>query len=215
MNVRPAARVQRLGQMKLRILLLGTGLVAASGVALAAGFQWRAESVKWTEPAGLAGGATAELLVTAEYYGIQALKAWDFDSRTCSLQIEQSSFNAPSSRPLDPVRFCEPKQTQGWQRADMGSGQFVTGIAVCTAQGKAQGPALRGVELWGASIDAAGKLKPAKQSVRLELPHCEKWSPKRACPAGSVATGIRAHLAESEGGAVGLALRCHALQTAG
>ena len=149
--------------------------------------------------------------MASEFFGLQALKLWDFDGRTCSLQLEQSSLNAPSPRPLDAVRICEPKQTQAWKRADIGSGHFITGIAVCTARTGEQGQ-IHGVELWGASTDSTGKLKPAKQSVRLELAHCEKWSPKRACPAGSVATGVRGHIGASEIGAVGLALRCHALR---
>jgi hypothetical protein len=116
---------------------------------------------------------------------------------------------------MDPVRFCEPRRTQAWKRADVGSGQFVTAISVCTAApGKDQGAEIHGVELWGAALDAAGKLKPAKESVKLELARCEKWSTRRACPAGSVATGVRAHLADADGGAIGIALRCHSLRTA-
>lgn len=185
-------------------------LVAA--VAVPAGLKWLAESATWTEPAGQGAQATAESRVSSEFFGLQALKLWDFDGRTCSLQLEQSSLNAPSPRPLDAMRVCEPKQTQSWKRADIGSGQFVTGLSVCTARKDERGQ-IHGVELWGASIDTHGKLKPAKQPVRLELPHCEKWSPKRTCPAGSVATGVRAHLGASDIGVVGLALRCHALGT--
>jgi hypothetical protein len=188
-------------------------LAIASAVTIPAGLQWLAESASWTEPAGLAAKASVESLVPSEFFGLQALKLWDFDGRTCSLQLEQSSLNAPSPRPLDAVRICEPKQTQSWKRADIGSGQFVTGISVCTARKSEQGQ-IHGVELWGATIDSNGKLKPAKQPVRLELPHCETWSPKRACPAGSVATGLRAHLGESEIGVVGVALRCHAVKAA-
>lgn len=191
-----------------RAPLLSACLVATSGTVLAAGFQWLPEGEKWTEPAGAPTGATVDALVTAQYYGVEALKLWDFDGRTCSLQLEQSSFNSPSPRPLDAVRVCDVKQTQAWQRADVGSGNFVRAISVCTAL---KGAELRGVELWGAAIDASGKLKPAKTSVKLEFPRCEKWSPRRECPAGSVATGIRAHVAEADIGTVGLALRCHAI----
>jgi len=187
-------------------------LFFVSSVAAAGGFQWRADPQTWTEPAGASSGKTTEMLVTAEYYGLEALQLWDFDSRACSLQIDQSSFNAPNPRPLDPIRFCEPQHAQEWRRADVGTGNFVTGLATCTAlKGSNE---IHGVELWGAAVDTAGKLKPAKSSVKLEFPHCEKWSPKRSCPAGSVATGIKAHLAEGDTGAVGLALRCNALAPA-
>lgn len=198
--------------MKRISLIAGACLAVTSGVALAAGFQWRADSESWTQPAGASAQRTAELLVTPEYFGIQALKLWDFDGRTCALQLEQSSVNAPSARSMDAVRLCEPKQTQQWKRADVGSGQFVTALSVCTAAAKGPGSELRGVELWGAALDASGKLKPAKQSVRLDLGNCEKWSPRRACPAGSIATGLRAHVSDADEGALGLALRCHGLQ---
>jgi hypothetical protein len=194
--------------MKRQILMLSTCLTATAAVAWAAGFQWRPGSESWTQAAGSAAERSVESLVTPEYFAVQALKLWDFDGRTCALQLEQSSFNAPSARSMDTVRFCEPKQTQQWQRADIGSGQFVTALSICTA---AKGSEVRGVELWGAGLDAEGKLKPAKQSVKLEFPRCEKWSPRRACPAGSLATGLRAHVSDIDAGAVGFALRCHAL----
>ena len=187
-------------------------LAVTAAAAIPAGLRWLAETATWTEPAGVAAPTTVESLVPSEFFGLQAFKLWDFDGRTCSLQLEQSSLNAPSPRPLGPVRICEPRHTQSWKRADIGSGLFVTGIAVCTARKEAQGQ-IHGVELWGASIDTNGKLKPANKPVRLELPQCERWSPKRACPAGSVATGVRAHVGASEIGAVGLALRCHALSS--
>ncbi|HXK20799.1 MAG TPA: hypothetical protein VNG33_23470 [Polyangiaceae bacterium] len=189
---------------------LGACFVASAASALAAGFQWLPEGAKWTQPAGTASSASVETLVTAEYYGVEALKLWDFDGRTCSLQLEQSSFNAPSPHPNDPVRLCEPKQTQAWQRADVGAGNFVRGISVCTALKGGAGE-IRGVELWGAAIDGSGKLKPAKDSAKLEFSHCEKWSARRDCPAGSIATGLRAHTGDADVGAVGLALRCHAI----
>jgi len=196
--------------MTWRIPLLCTCLVAASAsaTALAGGAAWLPETEKWTEPAGTTASTVVESLATAQYYGVESLRLWDFDGRTCSLQLEQSSFNAPSLHPLDPVKVCDPKQAQAWQRADVGSGNFVRAIAVCTAL---KGTEIRGVELWGAGLDGSGKLKPAKASVRLEFPHCEKWSARRECPAGSVATGIRAQVAEADVGMVGLALRCNAV----
>jgi hypothetical protein len=187
-------------------------LVVISGVAAAAGYQWSSDEATWTEPAGLPGSSSVDSLVTPDFFALQALKLWDFDGRACAMQLEQGSFNATGPRPLETVRVCEPKQTQSWQRADVGDGQFVTGLSVCTAGGK---PELRGVELWAASLDASGKLKAAAKSVKLELGRCEKWSPRRACPAGKVATGVRLSSGDSESGGVGLALRCQGVRQAG
>lgn len=201
--------------MNFRTPFFGAAVVAAGSTALAAGFQWSTESASYTEPAGQAAPSTVEALVTPEFFGIQALKVTDFDGRACAFQLDQSSLNAPSARPLDELRLCEPKKSQAWKRADLGTGHFVTALSVCTAQGKDAGPAIHGVELWGASLDGKGKLKPAKASAKLELGNCQKWSPRRSCPAGSIATGIRAHTADAESGALGFALRCHAIKSAG
>lgn len=192
--------------------LLTVSFLVTASIAAAAGFQWRADAPTWTEPAGAPGAASVDSLVGPDFYAVQAVKLWDFDGRACALQLEQGSFNAPSSRALDAVRVCEPRQTQAWQRADVGTGQFVTALAVCTAPGKQE---IRGLELWASSLDSAGKLKPAAKSVKLELAQCEKWSAKRACAGGSVATGVRLSTLDSESGAVGLALRCQGVGKAG
>jgi hypothetical protein len=149
-------------------------------------------------------------LASAQYYALQAIKIWNFDGRACTLQLEEASLNAPSSHPLDELRVCEPKQAQAWQRADVGAGQFVTGIAVCTA---AKGPPheIHGIQLWSASVGPNTKLKYAAVPLTVSFAHCDKWSPKRACPAGHVATGLRAQLGPKDAGAIGLALRCNAV----
>jgi hypothetical protein len=67
------------------------------------------------------------------------------------------------------------------------------------------------VELWGAELDESGKPKP-RSSVKFEFPRCQKWSPRRACPWGSIATGLRAYAQDADQGALGIALRCHKLE---
>lgn len=182
-----------------------------SGAALTAGFRHAPESETFTDPAGEKAGDAVDLLTAPEFYGIRALKLWDFDNRACQLQIEQGSLNAAGSSVLDAVKLCEPRLTQAWKRADLGAGRFVTAIAVCTARKPGPQP-VRGVEIWGASIGPGAKLAPSKPSVRVQFPGCERWSPRRACPAGSIATGIRA-FSVGDDGAVGLALRCHRVES--
>jgi hypothetical protein len=191
-----------------RLLLTAGSLLLISGVAYASALKHKPLPVTWTETAGTKGSLQTELFVDKDYYAIQALKLWDFDHRTCSLQLEQGSLNAPGSGVLDAIKICEPKLGQAFQRADVGTGQFVTGLSVCTAKGKDAGPEVHGVELWGAVFASNGKLKPMKKSVRIQFPKCEKWSPKRSCPADSVAVALRAHSMNAESGAVGLTLGC-------
>lgn len=192
-------------------LVSASTVLAVSSVAFASGLKHGPGPVAWTETAGANATARTELFTEKDYYAIQALKLWEFDRRTCSLQLEQGSLNAPGSGVLAAVKICEPKLTQDWKRADVGAGQFVTSIAVCTAKGKSAGPELHGVELWGSTFASNGKLKAAKKSVRLVFPKCEKWSPKRTCPADSVAVALRAYSTDAESGAVGLELGCKAI----
>jgi hypothetical protein len=198
---------------KLALGLLPLVLLAIAGVALA-GHRQKPGSEVFTEVAGVKTSSSVDLLTTAPYYGVQALKLWDFDRRVCRLQIEVNGLDAPAGTPstvLEAAMLCEPKLAESWKRADVGSGQFVTSIAICTKP-KDPAPRVRGIELWGAQVTASGKFARSKQSVKLEFPGCEKWSPKRACPDGTVATGVRAY-SDGNSGAVGLALRCHQVET--
>jgi hypothetical protein len=201
--------VRRLAQ-----LISAATVVFVASLALAAAFRHQPGPPTWSETAGLSATRQVELFAGKDYYAIQALKLWEFDRRICSLQLEQGSLNAPGSGVLDAVKLCEPKLTQDWKRADVGEGQFVTALAVCTAKGKEAGRELHGVELWGAALTEQGKLKAAKKSVRISFPKCDKWSPKRSCPAGTVAVGLRAHSDDAQSGVVGLELGCQAIQLA-
>jgi hypothetical protein len=188
--------------------------LGSAGVALAAsGLHHEPGDGAWTEISGVEGVRKTELFTGTEYFAIQALKVWDFDRRLCSVQLEQGALNAQGTRStvLEAVKLCEPKQSEAWKRADLGNGQFVTAVAACVAKSKDASRQLHGVELWGAALDAEGKLKPAPKSVRAGFHECEKWLPKRACPAGSVATGVRAYSDDADSGAIGLSLRCHKL----
>lgn len=189
----------------------GITLAAFALDALAAAFAHQSKSEKWTEPAGQKTESSVELVTTADYYGLQTLKLWQNDERICKLQIEQGSFNTRSVGVLEAVKVCEPKSSESWKRADLGSGQFVTGISICTGQGKDAGPALLGVELTGATLEESGKPRPVAP-VKAEFPGCRKWSPRRQCPSGSIATGLRAYTPDEEQGVVGIALRCHKLE---
>lgn len=195
-------------------LLTASSLVLISGVAFASALKLKGGPVTWSETAGAKSALHTDLFADKDYYAIQALKLWEFDHRTCSLQLEQGSLNAPGSAVLDAVKLCEPRLSQDWKRADVGAGQFVTGLSVCTAKGKDAGPELHGVELWGSVFASDGKLKPSKKPVRVVFPKCEKWSPKRSCPADSVAVALRAYSADAESGALGLELGCQGIDSA-
>lgn len=192
--------------------VFAVALIWATSATGSSGIHHEKGEGSFTEVAGVEGPRKTELQLSAEYFGLRAVKLKEFDRRLCSLQLEQAALNARTlgTTVLEAVKLCEPKQGEAWKRADLGEGQFVTAISACVSKGK-DANLLHGLELWGGALDAEGKLKPAKKSARAAFPECDKWLPKRSCPAGSVATGIRAHSLDAESGAVGLALRCHNL----
>jgi hypothetical protein len=168
----------------------------------------------WTEPSGALAQNHADLLTTADYYGLQVVRMWEYGKHPCVLRAEQSAFATRTLGLLDPMKVCEPTVGEQWKQADVGSGKYVTAIATCTSKDK-DDSTVHGVELWGAEADSDGKLGPAKASTRLTFGDCKRWQPKRACPDGAVASGLRGYWNEPANGLQGLALRCHALEQRG
>lgn len=194
--------------------LVAAGITVAAGAALAAAYGYKSGTETWTEPSGKEGASHRDALTTADYYGLQSVKAWEYNHQLCVLEIEQEALATRDLVRLDALKVCEPTVGQVWNRADLGSGEFLTGVAVCTGKNK-DDIAVHGIRLTGAVLDPGGALKPAKASVKLEFPDCKKWQPERSCPKGSIATGIRAFFDDDQHGVVGLGLRCHALEPRG
>lgn len=184
----------------LLVTLLSTAAIASAAVIQDPG------SETWTEPSGAAAPSKAEA-VTDKYYGIQALKVWQFDERPCAIELGRAALNAPRMTWVEhPLKVCKPRMGQSWEKADVGTGRFVTKVAVCTGDG---GGKVQGVALWGAALKPDGSLEPGDDEVKLEFGGCKKWQDKAACPAGSIATGVRGYFEDEKEGLVGIALRCH------
>jgi hypothetical protein len=199
--------------MRIVAFTLIVGSISIAGAALAA-FVHKPGTSAWTEPAGVAGSSHAEVLTNADYYGLQILKLWQYGHAPCVLGVEESTLSAQGLVALDPLKMCEPTGGEQWKQVDVGAGNYVTGIATCTAKDK-DDPVIHGVELFAAKIAAGGKLSASESRGKLEFLECKKWQPKRACPAGSVATGVRAYWSDAEHGLVGVALRCNAIESRG
>jgi|ERR1041385_668525 hypothetical protein len=198
---------------RLAASLVAAGILGVAAVAFGA-FAHKAGSETWTDAAGKSGASHQDVVTTADYYGLQSIKAWEYNQRMCVLEIEEEAFATRDVARLDTLKVCEPTVGQVWNRAALGAGEFLTGLAVCTGKSK-DDPAIHGIRLDGATLAPDGTLKPAKASVKLEFPDCKKWQPERTCPKGTIASGVRAFFDDSDHGLVGLALRCHALEQRG
>jgi hypothetical protein len=188
-------------------------LSTLSVLAAATTFQ-KAGTESWTEPSGTLGQNHADMLTTADYYGLQVVRMWEYGKRPCVLRAEESTLATRSLTLLDALKACEPDVGEQWKQADVGSGKYITAIATCTTKAK-DDSTVHGVELWGASVNADGTLKPASAGTRMEFAGCRRWQAKQACPAGQVATGLRGFWNDPQQGLQGIALRCHALEQRG
>lgn len=188
-------------------LCAAVSLVA--GAAAAASVAQDQSSESWTPVAGAEASEAASVLARSRHHALRGVKLWDYDHRSCVLEVEQSSLNTPSRADAGTIRACEPRAAQSWKAADVGDGRVITALDVCKGEGDS--PAIRGLRLWGSGIDADGKVEKPSADVKIELSGCKKWSGKVTCPAGKVATGIRARWADAKDGIVGFELRCHAL----
>ncbi len=183
--------------------------VLLPSLALANIFQ-KSGTEKWTEPSGHATALHGDLLTTANYYGLETLALHQYGHSACVLGADESALSTHSRTTLSDVKACEPTGGEQWKQADLGAGKFVTGIATCT--GSVGENSIHGVQLWGATLRADGKVVPAAQSVKVELFGCKVWQQKQMCPAGFIATGVRAYWPDATNGMSGLALRCHQVE---
>jgi hypothetical protein len=183
-------------------------------LAHAGAFGQRAGTETWTEPSGVAGALTADLLTTVDYNGLQTIKVREYDKRACVLEVEESPFATPMLALLPPVKVCEPTGGELWKRMDVGAGVFITALAVCTTGVKGDA-AIQGVEAWGSVLQPDGTLTGRKGSEKIEFPACKKWQARRSCPVGAVGTGVRGFYEDKEHGFVGMSLRCHMLEPRG
>jgi hypothetical protein len=167
----------------------------------------------WSGVSGVSGEQQHSLGTAAEYFGLRTLTFYDYDRRTCQVEVGQGALNGGKAvTPAGKLKVCEPRSSEGWKTLDVGSGLFITGIEVCTEKREDGSVSLRGVRVQGASIEASGSLKPAKAKTEVQFPGCKTWHPKKACPKGAVATGLRASYGAAEQGYIGLELRCHTLK---
>jgi hypothetical protein len=200
--------------VKLRSLAPFCVVVALPALALAGAFGHKAGTETFTEPSGRTGAKSVDAFTIADYYGLQAIKLTEYGGKPCVLDVEQSTFATRDLSKMNSVKVCDPTSGESWKYADVGSGKYVSALAVCTGAGK-DDSTVHGIELWGGELAETGKLDAPKGSVRAQFPACKKWQPKRACPAGEAATGVRGFYDSATGGLQGLALRCHALEPRG
>src|SRR5437773_2541855 len=161
--------------------------VSFGAAAFAAAFGYKQGSEAWTDTSGKTGATHRDVLTTADYFGLENVKATEYNHRLCVLEVEQEAFATRDIGRLEALKVCEPTVGQVWKRADLGAGEFLTGIAVCTGKNK-DDPAVHGIKLTGMILQSDGALKPGKANAKLEFPDCKKWQPERTCPKGSVAT---------------------------
>lgn len=165
---------------------------------------------------GVSGKAAAnQRLVTTEqdYQALRSLKLFDYDARACVIEVGAGSLSGGKTvSTVGRVKVCEPRSAEAWQTLDVGAGRFITSVQVCTQTLESGQVRVRGVRVQSASLQPSGALKPTKQSTEIQLAGCKEWHPRKVCPKGALATGVRVSYEQEAEGFSGVELRCHRLK---
>ena len=199
--------------MKLKRLLRITASAAVASLTSVAWAGFVQDSETWSGVSG-AGASQHTVVTQADYFALRGLKMYDFDGRACVIEVNQASLNGGSmTSSAGKLKACEQRSSEAWKYLDVGAGLFITSVEVCVQQADAGGGKLRGIRVQSASVNPNGSLKPAKAKTEILFGDCKKWAPKKSCPKGAVATGLRANFDDASLGYSGLELRCHSLKT--
>jgi hypothetical protein len=190
-------------------------LLAVPAAALAKDFTQDTATHTWTAVSGVAGD-----FVAATFASDKALRMMFFKEKTDDPR--QIDVNGQSIRSVDAgsggstgLQTLEIGGGAGGstQVVDVGDLTYVTAIQVCTTDKKESfDDKLKGVKAWGATLRADGTLQPNPTPVKFERTNCAKWRAKVECPAGAIATALRAHYQFDKTGFSGLSLRCTKLK---
>lgn len=157
-----------------------------------------------------------QTLVATEHddQALRSLKLFDYDARACVIEVGAGSLaGGKAVSTVGRSKVCEPRSAEAWQTLDVGAGRFITSIQVCTRTHESGAVRVRGVRVQSASLEPGGALKPAKESTEIQLAGCKEWQPRKVCPRGAVATGLRVSYERAAEGFSGMELRCHRLKT--
>ncbi len=202
------------GKRSLGIATALLGLVVFAGLAWAAGSAFMTGGGVWTEVSGIDHVFTRDYAPNSSKEGLHGFTVTESADDPYSVELHMlklCSQDCPR-RESNHLRFDHPGALtfQDWTvKAD--EDRFVTAVQVCF-NGK-EDPTkkkIKGLRVWGASIDPEGKLLYESKYHEKQLNNCTEWRNKVSCPDGKVATGARAHFVSDRTGFSGLALWCAA-----
>lgn len=189
---------------------LFVGILALPSVALAKDFTHDTATHSWTAVSGYGGdfvertfGSTLGLRDMFFMEKFDNPKTIEADGRT--LRSVDASSPTGDRKTLE----VDGGASSSTQVIDVGDTAYITAIQVCTNDKKDSfDNKLKGLKAWGATIRTDGTLQANPTAQKFERPNCEKWRTKVECPAGKVATGVRAYWQFPGRGFAGMSLRC-------
>lgn len=194
------------------VLTLTVALAGTAGSALAATYGLKPSST-WTGASGVTGTGSkvAELdpangtAYTKIYYREQSDRPYLLRLRSCKLQTGRDE--GCDDKDLD--LGTKSIGTFNSETAELGDGNFITSIQVCTNSkpNNTEEEEIKGLRVWGSRLETNGSLSPNGSPIEFKLPNCSKWHTKVSCDAKSVASGFRGYY--SQKGFSGIAMRCN------
>jgi hypothetical protein len=145
-----------------------------------------------------------------DYQGLFGIEWWENADDPCKMTGFTHHLNTfDVKQPSTTIGACSSPGNRKYVNV-AGNADNIYKIQVCTTdKSRTNKDKLKGIRVWGRSIEYSKPLKLTTQSTAQEVKHtnCKEWHDAVACPAGQIATRLRVHY-NSEYDITGLALIC-------
>lgn len=190
----------------------------AGASATQAPLRWAAEVGMITPVSGFSTGATLTEYrplraqpspLEVQFGGEQgvafkSISMFERADRPCALDLEFALIDPAASAPKAPTRKCAAGDGGDGKFAKLPAGSVIRGVQLCSNDDP-KNHRMKGIRVFAMKFDAVGNPQDGG-TVSFERPSCKKWEPAAMCPAGQIATAIRAYFLDDS--LTGMGLEC-------
>lgn len=190
----------------------------ASASPVSPALRWAAEVGAITPVSGFSTGATLTEYrplrgqptpIEVQFGGEQgvafkSISMFERDDRPCGLDLDFALIDPGATAPKAPRRACAGGNGGDGKFAKLPDGSVIRGVQLCSNDDP-KNHRMKGIRVFAMKFDAVGNPQNG-DTVSFERPNCKKWESAAMCPAGQIATAIRAYFLDDS--LTGMALEC-------
>ncbi len=189
-------------------------MVLFASAALAAAAYFRAAKGSWAGISGVKHDQKLTWRPNGSDYGIKGFNFYERGNDPIKVDtwtLKLCNANCPSGD-THTLKFREPKGLPEMWSVQVPKDHYVTAIQVCTNDKSDAKTKIKGLRVWGARINAAGRLVHSGSKYEKKLNNCKKWQSKVSCSDSRVATGVKLHYGSDKVGFSGMSIACSKLK---